>query len=268
MLPGVYPATRKNGSCYFRSSITFQKKHISLGSFSTEREAHQAFLDATWILSSPTNLMIQQVTDTSSILSFPKMITLLNFRDNHIYFKTPIYMRRNYFEYYLSETNVLKFDLDELFFYSTHTIMKRQNHLFVSDYGMQITIMSRYGIRPFAVSGRDFFFLNEDTLDFRSSNLKIVNPYHGVTTYTKNHIQFYRVKIHINGDYLVGQYRSEKRAAIAYNKAADLAKKAGIQKNFPLNFVEECLPSEYAEIYSSVKISNRYLNYLSGIKKD
>ena len=37
MKKGVYTATKKDGTLYYRSSITFQNKHISLGSFSSEK---------------------------------------------------------------------------------------------------------------------------------------------------------------------------------------------------------------------------------------
>ena len=51
LLQGVYLSKRTNGSIYYRSSITYKNKHISLGSFNTEIEAHQAYLDAKKALS-------------------------------------------------------------------------------------------------------------------------------------------------------------------------------------------------------------------------
>ena len=38
MLPGVYKAARKDGTLYYRCSITYQNKHISLGSFEKEEK--------------------------------------------------------------------------------------------------------------------------------------------------------------------------------------------------------------------------------------
>ena len=73
----------------------------------------------------------------------------------------------------------------------------------------------------------------------------------------------YKTKIHINGNYTIGTYSTEERAAIAYNKAVDLAKKAGINRNFPENYIETMSPKEYAEIYSNLKLSPKYLNYLN-----
>lgn len=36
MLKGVYLARKKDNSIYYRASITYRRKHISLGSFDTE----------------------------------------------------------------------------------------------------------------------------------------------------------------------------------------------------------------------------------------
>ena len=103
MLPGVYVAYKKNGTAYYRSNITFQNKHISLGSFVTEQEAHQAYRDAACLLFD-SSTAIHDAFSLPTILSFHKVISLLNFRDNHIYFKNPIYLKNNYFVYYLSPT--------------------------------------------------------------------------------------------------------------------------------------------------------------------
>lgn len=261
MLPGVYIAYKKNGTVYYRSSITYQNKHISLGSFAREEEAHQAYLDAARLLQD-SSISFEDAFGLSTILNFEKVISLLNFRDNHIYFKNPIYLKQNYFIYYLSRSDELKFDIDDLFYYSSHKIMRRQGHLFVSDYGMQINILSRYGIRNYAVAGRDYYFANEDPTDFRYSNIIVVNKYYGVTKLSSAGEVTYKVQIHINGNYTVGIYKNEEKAAIAYNKAVDLAKKYGISKNFQTNYVERYSPREYAETYSRIKISEKYLNYL------
>ena len=50
MLSGVYQATKKNGTIYYRSSITYQNKHISLGSFELESDAHRAYVEASELL--------------------------------------------------------------------------------------------------------------------------------------------------------------------------------------------------------------------------
>lgn len=261
MLPGVYIAYKKNKTIYYRSNITYQNKHISLGSFDTEKKANLAYQEACLLLQD-VSITLENAFSLSTILSFDKVISLLNFRDNHIYFKNPIYLRNNYFIYYISKSDELKFDIDDLFYYSSHKIMRRRGHLFVSDYGMQINILSRYGIKNYAVVGRDYYFANEDSTDYRYSNIIVVNKYYGVTKIGTSNEEIYKVKIHINGNYLIGTYQDENKAAIAYNKAVDLAKKHGISKNFQTNYLECYSPREYAEIYSQIKISEKYVSYL------
>lgn len=263
MLPGVFEAKKKDGTIYYRSNLTFKNKHISLGSYDSEAAAHQAYRVASSIL-----------TDTASIedsyymtyaLPFEKIVSLINFRDNNMYISTPIYLRKNYFSYYLSINQELKFDIDDLFYYSSHKIMQRKGHLFVNDYGMQVTIQSRYGIKSHAVEGRDYQFVNGDSTDFRYSNLLIINHYHGVSRIERDGEYKYRTKIHINGNYTIGTYSTEEKAAIAYNKAVDLAKLHGINKNFPENYIETMSGKEYADLYSRLKISSKYIEYLNSI---
>lgn len=253
-LAGVFCAKKKNGEAYYRSSITHKRKHISLGSFASEADAHKAYLEALNILENK-NLLIDFYTP--NILSFEKAVVLFNFRDNGMYIKTPIYIRNRFFQYFFSRDFLLTFDIDDLFYYSSHKIMKRGGHFFVADYGMQVNILNRYGIRNFAVVNRDYFFKNGDTTDFRYSNIQIVNRYHGVCKIEKNNKTLYKVKLHIRGDFVVGIYEDEITAAIAYNKAVDFAKKKGITKSFPVNFIENLPPSQYAEIYSATKISDK-----------
>lgn len=265
MLPGVSTATKKDGTVYYRCGITYRNKHISLGSFSTESDAAMAYQDALRLLSDP-NITILTLPDTPLTLSFEKSVILLNFRDNGLYVKNPIYLRKGYFSYFLSPALELKFDIDDLFYYSSHKIQRRQGHLFVSDYGMQYSILSRYGIKPYAVSGRDYEFSNGDPCDYRYSNIIVKNRYHGVQQVEKNGSLRYQAQIHINGNYKIGTYSTEEKAAIAYNKAADLAKSAGLVKNFPSNYIDTCSPKEYADIYTRLKISKRFLTYLDTFK--
>ncbi len=262
MKPGVYIATHKDGTTYYRSSITYRNKHISLGSFPTEDLAGEAYMHAGKLISSAYTL--PDALAKPNIIPFDKIISLINLRDNGIYIGNPIYLHKNYFSYYLSANEELKFDIDDLFYYSSHRILRRQGHLYVNDYGMQVTLLSRYGIRNHSVCNRDYYFANGDTSDLRYSNVVLVNRYYGVSQYlTKQHQIRYRVKIHINGNYTIGTYSSETKAAIAYNKAVDLAKAAGIRKNFPENYIEDLSPKDYADIYLKLKISAKYLNYLS-----
>jgi hypothetical protein len=259
-LPGVYTAYKKDGTLYYRSSITFRTKHISLGSYSKEELAHKAYLEALALLSD-SSFTIITYSSKNNTLTFDKWICLINFRDNNIYFKTPIYLRKNYFSYYLSPKLELKFDIDDLFYYSSHKIMVRQGHLFVADYGMQVNILSRYGIKNYAVPGKDYLFKNNDLNDYRYHNIIIINKYYGVEQLKKGNFVLFQTKIHINGNFIVGNYDSEIYAAIAYNKAVDIIKKAGLDKNFQTNFVVEITSKEYADIYSKIKISKKLLNW-------
>lgn len=263
MLTGVFTATKKDGTIYFRSSITYRSKHISLGSYDTEEMAHQAYLDAASVFESSSVFLPEDYSKKiCKVLSFQKWITLINFKNNKIYIKTPIYLRSRYFYYYLSFHDVLIFDADDLFYYSKHSIMRRGNHLFVAEYGMQTNIASRYGIRNFARPGIDFRFVNGNSNDFRYENIEVFNKFQGVTVVTSDTTAStrYITKIHINGNYIVGEYDSLTQAAIAYNKAVDIALKKGIQKNFTKNYIEEMSAQEYSEIYSHTDISEKIIN--------
>lgn len=262
MLAGVLQAQKKDGSIYYRSSITFHSKHISLGSYESEALAHQAYTTASALLSGET---VYQPDDYSSTrfpaLPFQKWMSLLNFKNNGIYCKTPIYLRSNYFHYYLSPDDVLLFDVDDLFYYSNHSIMRRGGHLFVAEYGMQTNIHSRYGIRNFARPGIDYRFVNGNTGDYRYSNIEVINPYHGVTVTTEHGHTIYTTRIHIHGDYIVGRYNSLQEAAIAYNKARDILVQKGIPKKFEENYIEELSPEIYQKIYGKISISEKIGNY-------
>jgi len=251
---GVYPSVKKDGTSYFRASVTHKRKHISLGSYDTAEEAHRAYIQARLLLNHAESGVLDYTEP--SALTFEKWVSLVNFRDNGIYIANPIYIMRKMFYYYLSPDEILKFDADELFYYSSHKIMRRGNHYFAADYGMQVNILNRYGIRSYAVEGRDYFFKNGDILDFRSSNLDVVNRYVGVTREIKRGRTIYRARIHIRGNYIIGDYETEEEAAIAYNKAADLLQLKGLKKKFARNYIEALSKDEYAAIYSAVKVSD------------
>lgn len=257
---GVFRAVKKDGTVYYRASLTRHGKHISLDSYPVAEDAHRAYEEGLRLLSDLSTSL--KSYEPGSPLPFEKWVCLLNFRDNGIYLGNPIYMGQRLFYYYLSPHHVLKFDLEDLFYYSSHKIMRRGNHYFVADYGMQITLTSRYGIKSYAVPGTDYCFRNGDPTDFRRENLEIHNIYHGVRkTAAKNGQYIYTVRIHIRGNYLVGRYATETEAAIAYNKAIDILRSKGVTNNFSYNYVEEIAPSRYAEIYSALTIAPGILNY-------
>ena len=140
LLPGVYKATKKDGSIYYRTSFTYKNKHISLGSYNLEVTSHAAYLEAVYI-TRDSSITLDSYVHNEHVLSFDKWVSLLNFRDNNLYFKNPIYLKNQYFLYYISHKHVLKFDVDDLFYYSNHKIMIRGNHVFVAVFGMQVSIL-------------------------------------------------------------------------------------------------------------------------------
>lgn len=266
-LPGVFNATKKDGTAYFRASVTYHSRHISLGSFPDEETAHAAYLLAARLLfdkyhfASDTLHEIESYPELSLPLTFDKWVMLLNLRDHDMYCRNPIYLANRFFYYCLDPETLLKFDVDDLFFYMNHKIMRRGGHLFVADYGMQLSILSRYGIRNYAVAGRDYVFANNDPLDFRYANIEIINRYYGVFKGLRKGHDIYTVKIHLNGDVLVGRYRSEAEAAVAYNKAVDILKAQGIRKNFPENYIEGIDEVEYARYYNGARINRNLTRY-------
>jgi len=261
MLPGVYKASKKDGTVYYRASITYRNKHISLGSFALEEDASRAYFMAEQLLGS--KLSIEDAFYMTRYLPFEKIVILCNFRDNGMYISTPIYLRKNYFSYYLSIQKELKFDIDDLFYYSGKKIMQRRGHLFVNDYGMQITILSRYGIKPHAVLGRDYEYANGDSTDMRYSNVIVINPYFGVTRTGNAGNYKYKSILHIKGNCIIGVYDTIEDAAIAYNKAIDLAKDVGISKNYTKNFIDSLSVKDYKQKYSEIEIRKSFYQYLT-----
>lgn len=258
---GVYKAKRKDGTLYFRASLTYRGKHISLGSSNNEKRAHEMYLTASLLLEDLSVRLKDYVEE--SPLPFFKWVCLINFRDNGLYFSSPIYIRPRFFYYYFSPAEYFIFDKDDLFYYSSRKILKRGGHYFVADYGMQVNIMNRYGIKSYAVEGRDYRFINGNSNDLRYENIEIINRFHGVCAVKIKGRTLYQVKIHVKGNVNVGTYESEIEAAVAYNKAADLLKKAGIDKAYTLNYMEGISPDVYAGLYASVPVSPRLYNYRS-----
>lgn len=258
-LPGVYAAVRKNGTPYYRASLTYRNKHISLGSYDNPHDAHRAYALAGAVLEDPA-VTLNDYED-GSVLAFSKWVSLLNFRDNSIYFATPIYIRPKFFYYYFTLSDFFIFDLEDLFYYSSRKISRRGGHYFVADYGMQVNIMSRYGIKNYAVEGRDYRFINGNDQDLRYENIEIINRYNGVQAITHKGLTRYQVKINVKGAVKVGVYDSETEAAIAYNKAIDLLKKAGVHKAYTPNYMEGMSPAAYADLYDSVKVSRRIIDH-------
>lgn len=258
-LAGVYTDTKKDGTPNYRAGITYHGKHISLGSYETMQMASKAYEYAKKLLENE-KITVNKYRETCP-LNFEKFVVLINLRDNNMYLSTPIILSKKFFYYYLSQNDVCKFDLDDLFYFSSHKIMRRGNHLFVADYGMQVSVNERFGIRGFAVEGRDYKFLNGDILDYRRENIEIINSYFGVRRETRKGKTAYKAVIHIKSDFVVGHYLTETTAAIAYNKAADTLRKNGVNKKFPQNYIEGISQKDYADLYTSIVISEKITDY-------
>ena len=119
---GVFEATKKNGDVYYRASFTYRSKHISLGSYDTRSRAGSAYEYAKQLIKSTAS--VDDYSDDCP-LDFEKYVVLINFRDNRVYIKNPIYLQKRYFLYYLDRTHVYKFDIEDLFYYSEHKISRR-----------------------------------------------------------------------------------------------------------------------------------------------
>lgn len=262
-LPGVYTARHKDGSTYYRASVTYNNKHISLGSYDTPDDAHAAYTEALSLLRAAGGDPDDDTGITSykpgvHRLSFDKWVVLCNFRDNGVYIPNPIYVRPRLFYYFFAPHDFFIFSGEDLFYYSAHRIQRRGGHHFVADYGSQINILSRYGIRSHAVAGVDYLYLNGNPQDMQYSNIKVINPYNGVRADADGR---YAVRIHVNGYLNVGTYDSAIEAAIAYNKAADILIEAGVTKQYSMNYIDGLSPKSYADIYTSVSISDGITGY-------
>ncbi len=121
--------------------------------------------------------------------------------------------------------------------------------------------MSRYGIKNYAVEGKDYRFINGNNQDMRYENIEIINRYNGVNAIEDNGKTRYQVRIHVKGNIHVGIYDTETEAAIAYNKAVDLLKKAGVNKTYTPNYMEGMSPAVYADLYASIKVSSGVRHY-------
>ena len=253
---GVYCAARQDGSPLWRASITYHTKHISLGSYEDEDAARAAYELADSLLRGDTGYQLHEYESRGTALKFAKWVALINLRDTGMYCSGPIYLKNRYFEYYLDADTVLLFDASELFYYTHHAIQRRGGHLFVADYGSQVNILNRYGVRSFAVQGRDYVFKNGDMHDFRSGNIVIINRYNGVRREegTPGAGGTFTVRIHVRGDLTVGHYDDETDAAIAYNKAADMLEAAGVRSNFNRNYLEHLTATEYKIRYERIKV--------------
>lgn len=64
-MKGVFEASKKDGSVYYRASITYRSKHISLGSYSNEADAAAAYEEAVQVLSKKTHRIDRELLTSS-----------------------------------------------------------------------------------------------------------------------------------------------------------------------------------------------------------
>ena len=74
----------------------------------------------------------------------------------------------------------------------------------------------------------------------------------------------YRTKIHINGDYILGEFLSENEAAVAYNKAIDMLSGL-INIAYTPNYIEGISSVEYASLYHNIILSKNFRNYVKSV---
>lgn len=257
--PGVTKAKKKNGEVYYRSSITIRNKHVSLSSFDSPEEASRAYREACEIIREKKYEL--EDYDDGFALNFEKFIILMNFRNTGILFKTPIYLQKGYFFYYISPEKRLIFDREDMFFYAEHKIQVRGGYYFVCDYGSQYNILSRYGIKNYAQKGKDYEFSNHNEDDYRYENIRIINEYVGVTDISDELNKCYECVIHVRGNYIVGRYDDEITAAVAYNKAVDILTAKGINRRYAKNYIQTINVDDYKKIYDTVSISKKIIEY-------
>lgn len=258
-LPGVTPSRKKDGTLYYRSSMTIQGKHISLGSFEAAQDANKAYLEACAIIREH-QYELSDYND-SFALDFTKFVILMNYRNTKIYFKTPIYLAPDFFYYYLAPDQYLIFDREDLFFYANHKLQTRGGYLFICDYGSQYSILSRYGIKNYAKKGVDYIFVNHNEYDFRYENIKIINEYTGVTQVKLDGKTIYEAIIHIRGNFLIGRFSDEITAAIAYNKAVDILSQKGIRRKYVKNYINTYSSDQYHQIYNTIDIPKHIMEF-------
>ena len=82
-MTGIFKTRKKDGTVYYRASITFRGKHISIGSSESEEEAVSMYETAVKVVKG--DCVVEEYFNYPDI-PFKKYITLINFRDNGLYF--------------------------------------------------------------------------------------------------------------------------------------------------------------------------------------
>ncbi len=260
-MSSIYPVTIKNETKY-RVYFLYKNQKINLGTYFSLATAKSALNEAKCITKAAAGVPVFDNTT----LDFKKVVCLCNLRDHHTYIKNPIYLFPTYFSYYLSKDIILLFDSKDLFYFSTYKIYRRNNYLYTQDSISQQNLLSRFGIQNHSVLGKDYYFKNQNPYDFRRENLVIINSYKGVSAKKQGDDTFYVTSIYTTNNIVVGHYKTEIEAAIAYNKAIDLLKKQGYDKQYISNDLAYLTRAEYQQIYDQLTISSR-LNEPNNMRK-
>ena len=77
-LPGVFTATKKDGSIYYRSNITINNKHISLGSFDEASLANRAYKEAFEIFNSSLTIDISSLNEKEKTMIYNLIEIFIN----------------------------------------------------------------------------------------------------------------------------------------------------------------------------------------------
>ncbi|ONI41596.1 hypothetical protein AN640_07890 [Candidatus Epulonipiscium fishelsonii] len=251
----IYPIN-VNGKLYYQVNFFYKSKKIYLGRYSSIADAQITINEATDIVE--TMCSIKQAKYT--LLSFNKVVILINLRDNGTYFKNPIYLYEDYFGYYISSDIELLFDLIHLFFFATYKIYKRGNLFYTQHTFTQSSILNRLGIVPSSRINIDYKFKNNNPFDFRSDNLEVLKRYYGVSAIEKGEKTLYQARISKPNTIIIGIFESEIKAAIAYNKAVDYLKSVGMQYKLNSNVIFYITKKEYDIIYDEIELPYKLTN--------
>lgn len=254
-MPYIYPATNMRYRVYY----LYKTKKIYIGLYHTYEKALLAYQFIENIFTS--SISLKDYTPDCPI-TFEKFVACINFRDNHMYFKTSIYVQSDHFKYYISPDLYLIFDLKDLLYFSNKRIHKRGDYLYTYIGDQQENILKRFGFNRSMTYLKDYDFLNNNRYDFRRKNIHIINHYYGVSLETKYNKTTYVTRIVLNKKNLVvGHYSSDMLAAIAYNKAVDLVTASSNEYHYSKNTFPFLTRQEYDSLYESLPISKRLTSH-------
>lgn len=249
----IYPV-KSCETIRYRVYYLHQSKKIYIGLYNDLEKATHAYDLASRLLNNP--IPLEACDD--QIIDFKKCVSLINFRENGIYFNNPIYVYPTYFDYYFSVDCKYTFDLKDLFFLTHNKLCQRGNYLYVTLHSRQENLLRRFGILNHASEGKDYIFKNGNPSDFRRENLHLLNHYIGVSFGKKHGKPTYTSKILFNNYITIGHYDSELEAAIAYNKAVDLLASKCTDSKFIKNDIPYLTRSEYQSLYERIVLSKRF----------